>query len=156
MIGLGENFQEVQEEVEKVRKKDLLYTIFRFQKDNPKMYEITVSEKNPNKNNKHEIKDEGELQRIFGSFKENMKMHGCCYALFDFEAVLDDGSSRSLLFLITHIPDEKSVKEKFLYSAHIQQVVENLNTAVKIVQINRHDDLTYNMLKQACLSVKKA
>ncbi|OAG30768.1 cofilin [Nematocida displodere] len=156
MIGLGENFDIILDQVEKVRTKELLYMVFRFQENNPKIYEIRESHENPNKNNKFIIKDEEELKRGFDIFQSNIKTHGCCYALFDFETNLEDGSSRSLLFLITLIPDEFNVKEKFLYSAHIQRVVENLKTSVKILQINKYEDLSYSRLKQVCLSLKKA
>lgn len=154
MIGLGENFDLVLREIERVRKKDLIYTIFNFKNTEDLEYEICESLENPSNKSKYSIKEEAELKRLFSIFNERVKKYGCCYSLFDFEANLDDGSSRSLLCLITMIPDSFKVKEKFLYSSHLQKVIESIGP-VKIFQINSYEELTYEKFRDACLTLKK-
>jgi Cofilin/tropomyosin-type actin-binding protein len=154
MMGLGENFDLVLGEIEKVRKKDLIYTIFGFKSAEGMEYKICESFENPSNNNKHSVKDEAELRRMFEVFRERVQNYGCCYALFDFEANLEDGSCRSFLCLITMIPDDYGVKEKFLYSSHLQSVTQSIGAA-KIFQINSYEDLSYESFRKTCLPLKK-
>lgn len=156
MIGLGKNFDIILDQVDRVRRKDLLYTVFRFQKDNSDMYEIKASIDHPNRESKFTIRSEEEQERHFNAFKAQVSPSECSYALFDFETVLEDGSARSMLFLLIVVPDECAVKEKFLYSAHTQHLVDSLRIAVTLVQINKFEDFSYAYLKQKCLALKKA
>lgn len=156
MAEAGENISTVLEHIEKVRKKELLYVVFRLQGAETTEYEIRELEDNPSALNKFELKKEKDLEEQFEQFKIKVKKHGCCYALFDFEANHTDGTSRSVLFLFTLIPDGYTVKEKFLYSFHLQQFISNLKASVKLVQINQYDDLNYENMKRICLTLKKA
>ncbi|EHY64778.1 cofilin [Nematocida ausubeli] len=156
MAELGENFNTVLENIERVRTKELLYMVFRFQGADTSKYEIKELKGNPTALDKFTLKKENDLQEQFELFKAQVKEYGCCYALFDFEAHHQDGSPRSVLFLFTLIPDGFNVKEKFLYSFHLQQFIGRLKTAVKLVQINQYDDLSYENMKQICLNLKKA
>lgn len=154
MIGLGGNFDLVLKEVERVRKKDLIYTIFNFKNTEDLEYKICESLENPRHTDKYTIKNETELKKHFETFNRNVRNYGCCYSLFDFEVNLEDGSSRSLLCLITIIPDDFKVKEKFLYSSHLQRFIESIGP-VKIFQMNSYDDLSYEKFRDVCLSLKK-
>ncbi|KAH9385146.1 cofilin [Nematocida major] len=156
MAELGENFNTVLENIEKVRRKELLYMVFSFQGTDTSQYEIRELKNNPSALDKFTAKKENDLQSQFEEFKKHVKSYGCCYALFDFEAHHQDGSPRSVLVLFILIPDGYNVKEKFLYSFHLQQFIGRLKTAVKLVQINQYDDLNYENIKQMCLTLKKA
>ncbi|KAI5192710.1 cofilin [Nematocida minor] len=155
MAELGENFNTVLEHIEKVRRKELLYMVFSFQGTNTTQYEIKELKDNPSALDKFIVKQESELEGQFEQFKKQVKEYGCCYALFDFEANHSDGTPRSALFLFTLIPDGFTVKEKFLYSFHLQQFIGSLKTAVKLVQINQYEDLNYETMKKICLALKK-
>ncbi|KAI5172423.1 cofilin [Nematocida sp. LUAm3] len=141
-------------EIEKVRVKELLYLIFSFDQLESNLL-VKEAKDNPYKNDKHIIKKEEELIRRFEEFKETVKRTGCCYAIFDFETALEDGAPRSVLFLVVYIPDGIGVRERFLYSSNVQKIVDHIKVAVKQIQINRFEDLTYENLKQMCLSLKK-
>lgn len=156
MPELVENFNVVLENIEKVRKKELLYMVFSFKGANTSVYEIREVKENPSIQDRFTVKEENSLQVQFDEFKRQVKEYGCCYALFDFEANHQDGTPRSTIFLFILIPDGYNVKEKFLYSFHLQQFMSQLNTAVKLVQINQYDDLNYENMKKMCLTLKKA
>jgi len=156
MIGLGENFNAVLDQIELVRRKQLMYTIFKFQDKNTTLYEIKDSTKNPEEAKRFTAKKEEDLQQHFEEFKSKIKNYGCCYSIFDFETTLEDGTPRSMIFLIALIPDSKSTREeKFLYASHTNTITNRINIAAKLVQINSYDDLSYEYLKSICLSVKK-
>lgn len=156
MAEFEENLSMVLEKIEKVRRKELLYMIFRLQGAETTNYEIKELQENPCALNKFVKKEESHLEKQFEQFKRKVQEHGCCYALFDFEANHEDGAPRSVLFLFTLVPDGFNIKEKFLYSFHLQQFIQNLKTSVKLVQINQYEDLNYESMKKICLSLKKA
>lgn len=141
-------------EVEKVRVKDLLYLIFGFDEKGCKL-EIKNVCINPSKHDKFMVKKEEQLREQFDRFKKLITEIECCYAVFDFEANLEGGSPRSVLFFVICIPDSLNVKKKFLYSSNVKKIREHLKVFVKPVQINHPEDLTYEGLKSLCLSIKK-
>ncbi|KAI5190744.1 cofilin [Nematocida sp. AWRm77] len=150
MIGLGENFDIILDQVEKVRRKETLYTVFKFAQGRSTKYEIKATTEHPNKNDKFVIRSEEEMVKNFEEFKKQVSPTECAYALFDFEIVLSDGSPRSTLFLITVAPDNCPIKDKFLYAAHTQEMAERIGVAVVRIQINKVDELTYEFLKHKC------
>ncbi|KAI5186365.1 cofilin [Nematocida homosporus] len=144
----------IKSEVEKVRLKDLLYVVFCFDKCGTQLV-VKEAKENPSRNDKLALKKEEVLRERFATFKTLIRSLGGCYAIFDFETGAECGTPRSIFFLVIVVPDDLDVRTRFLYSSNAQKIADQVGIAVKQVQINQHDDLTYDYLKQMCLSLKK-
>ncbi|KAI5180074.1 cofilin [Nematocida sp. AWRm80] len=155
MAEIFENQTGIISQIDKVRRKELQYLVFKMQEENTGEFEIKDLSDRPNKNQQSLIRDEQDLKEAFEKFRESINSHECCYGLFDFESKLPDGRPWSTLFLITFIPDEIMVNKRFTYAFHADILQKNLTVRVETMRINSVEELSYEKVRQKWLSSNK-
>lgn len=147
-------FQGVKDQVELVRKRKLIYTIFTIEPINPIEFKVLDSCKNNYQSTAKDIIKQEDLERTFMECSKLLKENQGYFIVYDFGFFGTDGEFRSMLCLISLIPDSLAVNKKFTFSSCSLTLADNLMVA-KNVLIKSLSEFSYQEVKEKCMAHKK-
>lgn len=95
------------------------------------------------------------LREHFNEFLKMMEGSGCCYVVYDFGFYNSDGAFRNTLCLISYVPDDEPMKEKFTYSSNSLALKGLLEGVGKLITVNSRSQLDFDTIEDACQSYSK-
>ncbi|KAG0441830.1 hypothetical protein DMUE_0765 [Dictyocoela muelleri] len=114
--------------------------------------EIPFTNNQPTNFNKKSLK---QLRDEIRNCKKQIDPKKCAYIVYDFQFYNMNDHYRSLVLLISYIPDEYSTAfERFVYSRESLELMKPLDIQ-KQVTINNIDDFDYDKLLPICIQHKR-
>jgi hypothetical protein len=151
-----DGLKEVEVEVSKVRRRELLYTIFVIPGTLDIKYKVITNMKRNNPPSIRKPLDETALKDEFNVFIKKIDPKSCCFIVYDFEFYTkSDGAFRSVLCLFSYIPDDSCApNEKFVYSSNSISLRDALSIG-KYIPVNNYSDITYEKVVECCTPLGK-
>ena len=142
-------------EVNRVKKRKTLFTMFRMDKIGELSYSVKLSGEEQQACSAREIPSINELKNNFNECIKNIDKKKCCYLAYDLGFYTQNNQYRTILCLISYIPDIcEETGEKFSYSSNSLSLVNELGL-LKLITVNSFDELNYDTIVDSCVRYKK-
>ncbi|WUR04193.1 putative ADF actin-binding protein [Vairimorpha necatrix] len=146
-------FTDVEREVESLRKRSNMYTVFNIPNLDPVTYKVI---KNGGLDYKGELTinyQENILKEIFEECMEIVKANSPCYIIYDF-VFYDKDLWKNTFCLISYIPDSLKIKEKVAYSTNALTLIKDMRIPLHI-SCTKKEELTFNEVKERCSKFRR-
>ncbi|KAL0265541.1 UNVERIFIED_CONTAM: hypothetical protein PYX00_011253 [Menopon gallinae] len=153
MEALSNGFNEVMEQADKVRSRELVYAIFTIDSVIPVRYKVTKTLENNFQSSARDTMHNHDLVENLYKLKSDVSDDMGHFVIYDFGFYKADQSFRNVLCLFSIIPDTLKVNERVAFSTSSLQLPAMLNVA-KHIPFNNANDISFEDLVRICMAHK--
>lgn len=153
MSTVPNGFNDVMEEADRVRSRELVYAIFTIDPVNPVNYKIVTTQKNSTQSSARDVTTKEELVTNFDSLRSQITDGKGYFIVYDFGFYKNDTSFRNVLCLFSIVPDTLKVNARVAFSTSSLQLPTMLNVA-KHIPFNNVNDIVYENISRICMAHK--
>lgn len=151
---IPDGFAAVEKEVNQIKSHKIQFVIFDFGNINPVEMRVVASGGIDNSANLRITPNNDELHSVFNSCSSKLEKGKPYFVVYDFGYYNTQNSYRSMIVLVSLIPDDLGFRDKIAFASNINMLQVRLGVALRIEALELCD-FTYDKLLEVCSSIQR-
>lgn len=149
-----EGYEEVEDEIKKLRLRKLTYTIFEISRLDPVELHVKASGGMDISSDLRRTPSEKELLNIFTECKSQLSENRASFIAYNFGYYNEKANYRELIMLNSFIPEGEGLRKKIAMSSNVAAIQNSLQIPIHI-ESHELDEFGFERLKTECLYIQR-
>lgn len=147
-------YDEVNDEVSKIKSRKLTYTIFEISQVDPVELRVEISGGVDCSSDLRVTPSEEDLNKTFEECKKNLGETNASFVVYNFGYYTEKKNYREMMMLVSFIPENANLRKKIAMASNTSVLRNSLEMPVYI-ETHESNEFTFSRLKQECLSIQR-